>query len=75
VPPPATTFAVHFTIGGTPSMTAAETIVPATKAAGGRQGVEQIIQDCDVIGQDFHDRRHAQHRQRRRGTSQAKIAA
>jgi hypothetical protein len=33
-PPPAITAAVHFTIGGASIMTAAETIVPATKAAG-----------------------------------------
>src|ERR1700722_5599071 len=33
-PPPAMTAAVHFTIGGASIMTAADTIVPATKAAG-----------------------------------------
>ena len=33
-PPPAITAAVHFTIGGASIMTAADTIVPATKAAG-----------------------------------------
>ena len=34
MPPPAITAAVHFTIGGASIMTAADTIVPATKAAG-----------------------------------------
>ncbi len=33
-PPPAMMAAVHFTIGGASTMTAADTIVPATKAAG-----------------------------------------
>jgi hypothetical protein len=33
-PPPAITAAVHFTVGGTSIITAADTIVPATKAAG-----------------------------------------
>jgi hypothetical protein len=34
IPPPATTAAVHFSIGGTSIMTAADTIVPAINAAG-----------------------------------------
>jgi hypothetical protein len=34
MPPPAITAAVHFTIGGASIMTAADTTVPATKAAG-----------------------------------------
>src|SRR5262249_10924524 len=34
MPPPAITAAVHLTIGGTSVMTAADTIVPATSAAG-----------------------------------------
>src|SRR6516164_6387729 len=34
MPPPAITAAVHFTMGGTSVMTAAETTVPATNAAG-----------------------------------------
>ena len=34
MPPPAITAAVHFTIGGTSVITAADTTVPATKAAG-----------------------------------------
>ena len=34
IPPPAITAAVHFTIGGTSVMTAADTIVPAINAAG-----------------------------------------
>ena len=34
VPPPAMTAAIHFAIGGRSVMTAADTIVPATNAAG-----------------------------------------
>jgi hypothetical protein len=34
MPPPAITAAVHFTIGGTSVITAADTTVPATNAAG-----------------------------------------
>jgi hypothetical protein len=57
--------AVHFTIGGISVMTAAETIVPAMNARGGRQDVEQVVYNRNVISQGFQEGGHAEHDQSR----------
>jgi hypothetical protein len=54
--------AAHFTIGGKSVMTAADMIVPATKA-----GVEQIVDARNVISEDLGDGRDAKQHQRGRG--------
>ena len=56
------TAAVHFTIGGTSVMTAADTTVPAMNAVGVGQCIEPVIEAWDAIRQDFYDRRHAEDR-------------
>ena len=74
-PPPAMIAVVHFSIGGKSVITAADTRVPATTAAGGGQGVEQIVDAWNVVGEDFHQRRHAEHHQRRRRSKPSEVLA
>ena len=47
-------------------MTAADTIVPATKAAGVANVVEQVVDHRNVIGQDSANSRYTQHDEGRR---------
>ena len=69
------TAAVHFTMGGISVITAADRTVPRNKGSWCRQGIEQVVESGDVIGQDFNDRGHGEHYQRRRGPEPGEIVA
>ena len=64
-PPPAITAAVHFTIGGMSVMTAADRIGPGYERGGCGDNVKQVVDDRNVISQDFDEGRHAEHDQGR----------
>jgi hypothetical protein len=65
-PPPAITAVVHFTIGGRSVITAADTTVPATNAAG--------VANASIISEDFAECRYTNMIRADGDPSQAKLS-